>query len=149
MADADARRNEQAVEALFKALAGKNPDYDAAGALLAEDCAYWALTPVSPLVHGRDAIIADLKRQFAFAGDLESAPPHALVASGRHVVLERTDFVTVAGSDHRAGIRICSVFEVDEAGKIAAWREYFDKAFCERQLGITGSNYSATPASAS
>ena len=62
------------------------------------------------------------------------------------MVLERTDFVTVAHTGYRGGIRICSVFEFDDAGKLTAWREYFDKAYCEKQLGFAGSNYAAAPA---
>ncbi|MDB5423631.1 MAG: hypothetical protein JWQ29_1047 [Phenylobacterium sp.] len=144
--DEVSKRNAQAVERLFKALSGKSPDYDTVLSALAENCAYWALTPVSPQVIGAPAIVADLKRQFALGGDLESGEPYALVASDNHVVLERTDYVTVAHTQKRAGVRICSVFELDAAGRITAWREYFDQAFCRQQLGIVGSDYSAAAA---
>ncbi len=142
MGDATTERNKATIEKLFKAMTGKTQDYDIVGALLAPDAVYWAITPVSPLREGRDVIVADLKRQFGLAGDLESTPPHALVASGNKVVLERTDFVTVAHTGHRGGIRICSVFEFNDAGQITAWREYFDKAHCEKVLGFKGSDYS-------
>jgi limonene-1,2-epoxide hydrolase len=29
---------------------------------------------------------------------------------------------------------LCAVFEIDDEGKIAAWREYFDVADLDRQL---------------
>ena len=142
------KRNERAVEQLFKALSGKTPDFDAVQAMFADDAYYWALTPVSPQWRGPEAIVADLKRQLALAGDLESGTPYALVSSGNHVVIERTDYVTVAHTQRRAGVRICSVFEFDAAGQITAWREYFDKGFCEQQMGFTGSDYSSAPAPA-
>jgi limonene-1,2-epoxide hydrolase len=141
VSDAVTKRNEQAVEVLFKALSGPNPDYETVRAAFADDAYYWALTPVSPQRHGPQAIVDDLKRQLAMAGDLKSEAPIALVSSNNHVVLERTDFVTVAHTGKRAGVRICSVFEFDDAGKITAWREYFDKAYCEQQMGFGGSTY--------
>lgn len=139
------KRNEQAVEALFKAMSGKAPDYVAVASAFADDAYYWALTPVSPKRVGPQAIVDDLKRQFSMAGDLESRPPYSLVSAGHHVVLEREDFVTVAASGKRASVRICAVFELNEAGKITAWREYFDQAYCLREMGIAGSDYSKKP----
>src|SRR3546814_11638484 len=70
-------------------------------------------------------------------GDLECGLPHAIVSSNNHVVLERTDYVTVTQNQRRAGVRICAVFEFDDAGKITAWREYWDKAHCAEQMGFT------------
>ena len=137
MKDAVCERNKRAVEKLFKSLSGKNPDFDALFSMFASDGYYWALTPVSPQRVGAQAIIDDLKKQLALGGDLESGPAYALVASENHVVLERTDYVTVTQTQQRTGIRICSVFEFDEAGKITAWREYWDKLYCAEQMGFT------------
>ncbi len=148
MADDITHRNEQTVEALFRAMSGKTPDYGAVASVFADDAYYWALTPVSPQRVGPQAIVDDLKRQFAMAGDLESKPPYAVVSSGNRVVLEREDFVTVVGSGKRASVRICAVFEFNDAGRITAWREYFDQAYCLRQMGIAGSDYSKTPETA-
>src|SRR3546814_5865375 len=52
----------------------------------------------------------------------ECGPPHAIVSSNNHEVLERTDYVTVTQNQRRAGVRICAVFEFDDVGKITAWR---------------------------
>lgn len=134
-------RNEENVHRLFKALSGKSPDFAAAEALFAEDSHYWALTPVSPQIHGAKAIIEDVKRQLEMGGDLESGTPYAVVSSNNHVVLERTDYVTVALNQKRAGVRICSIFEFDDAGKITEWREYWDKSYCMEQMGFAGSAY--------
>ena len=50
------------------------------------------------------------------------------VANGRIVMNERVDtFEMEAG---RTAAPVCGVFELDDAGKIVAWRDYFDmKAF--------------------
>jgi limonene-1,2-epoxide hydrolase len=135
--DAICERNERVVEKLFKSLSGKFPDFDTVASLFAEDSYYWALTPVTPQRRGPQEIVDDLKKQLAIGGDLESGPAYALVSSNNHVVLERTDYVTVAMNQRRAGVRICSVFEFDAAGKIKAWREYWDKSYCAEQMGFT------------
>src|SRR3546814_15274739 len=83
-----------------------------------------------------DVCSSDLK-QMTLGGDLECGPPHAIVSSNNHVVLERTDYVTVTQNQRRAGVRICAVFEFDAVGKITAWREYWDKAHCAEQMGFT------------
>src|SRR3546814_19592640 len=70
-------------------------------------------------------------------GDLECGLPHAIVSSNNHVVLERTDYVTVTQTQRRAGVRICAVFEFDDAGTITAWREYWDKAHRAEPMGVT------------
>jgi limonene-1,2-epoxide hydrolase len=137
MKDAACERNERTVEKLFKALSGKSPDFDALHGLFTANGYYWALTPVSPKRVGAQEIIDDLKKQLALGGDLESGPPDALVSSNNHVVLERTDYVTVTQTKKRAGMRICSVFEFDDAGKIAAWREYWDKLYAAEQMGFS------------
>lgn len=131
------KRNESAVDKLFEALSGKTPRFDIILSLFSDDSYYWALTPVSTPVRGPQAIVEDLKRQLAIGGDLESSPPHAIVSSNNHVVFERTDYVTVTLNQRRAEVRICAVFEFDEGGKIAAWREYWDKMFCAEQMGFS------------
>jgi limonene-1,2-epoxide hydrolase len=136
MADATTKRNEAALEKLFKALSGKNPDWDTVASMFAPDGYWWPLTPVSAQYKGGQAIAAELKRQLALAGDLDVSPPHALVSSGNRVVYERTDYVTVTHTQKRVGLRICSVLEFDDAAKITAWREYFDMAFCQKSMGF-------------
>src|SRR3546814_16768274 len=91
--------------------------------LFAEESYYWALTPVSTPVKGPQAIVDDIEKQMTLGGDLECGPPHAIVSSNNHVVLERTDYVTVTQNQRRDGVRICAVFEFDDVCKITAWRE--------------------------
>jgi limonene-1,2-epoxide hydrolase len=47
---------------------------------------------------------------------------------------QRLDHFTIKGQ--RINHSLTAVFEVDDDGLIAAWREYFDSADVARQLGI-------------
>ncbi len=127
--------NQKTVERLFDTICGASPDYDALADLFAENAHYWALVPVSPLRQGPQAIVADIKKQFGVGGDL-TIEPHAIVASGRHVVFERTDTITVP-PERRVPVRICGIFEFDDDGKIVSWREYWDSEECRLQMGLT------------
>src|SRR3546814_10053742 len=118
--DSVCERNEHMVHRLLGVLSGKTPYFDGARSLFAEDSYYWALTPVSTPVKGPQAIVDDIEKQMTLGGDLECGPPHAIVSSNNHVVLERTDYVTVTQNQRRAGVRICAVFEFDDVGKITA-----------------------------
>src|SRR3546814_9146735 len=133
--DSVCERNEHTVHRLLGLLSGKTPYFDVARSRIAEWAYYWALTPVSTPVKGPQAIVDDIEKQMTLGGDLECGPPHAIVSSNNHVVLERTDYVTVTQNQRRAGVRICAVFEFDDVGKITAWREYWDKAHCAEQMG--------------
>ncbi len=86
-----------------------------------EDAVYHAI-PLLPIV-GR-AALEEWVRGF------EEVPPgrleiHHQVASGNLVMNERTDRITIEGTE--VTLPICAVFEVD-GGRIRAWREYFDLA---------------------
>jgi limonene-1,2-epoxide hydrolase len=48
------------------------------------------------------------------------------VATGNVVFNERVDTLEVGGRE--IALPVCGVFEVDDDGKISAWRDYFDMA---------------------
>ena len=50
---------------------------------------------------------------------------HHQIASGNIVMNERTDYITINGT--QITLPICGVFEIED-GRIKAWREYFDLA---------------------
>ena len=50
----------------------------------------------------------------------------AIAADGRKVLTERTDHAYDASGKRTASFPVMGIFEVDEDGKIAAWRDYFD-----------------------
>jgi len=85
----------------------------------ADDAVYHSI-PLSPIV-GKAAI-----REFVES--FEGVPPgqlqiHYQIATANLVMNERTDHITLNG--RAVSLPICGVFEI-EAGKIKAWREYFD-----------------------
>lgn len=58
---------------------------------------------------------------------------HHIAANGNVVLTERTDKFLAQGK-WRA-IRVSGTFEVDDSGKIAKWRDYFDSAAFDREFG--------------
>lgn len=127
------------IEDLFDALSGPAPDYGKAIEQFASEANYWAHTPVSEPIRGAKNIIADLKRQFSLAGDLQSDPPLALLCEGNCAAFERIDYVTVRHTGQRAPVRICAIFQFDADGKICDWREYWDKTHCHETMGFSQS----------
>lgn len=58
---------------------------------------------------------------------------HHIAANGNVVMTERTDWFEMKGK--RRVIRVMGVFELNAAGKIAKWRDYFDSAEFVREFG--------------
>jgi len=84
-----------------------------------DDAVYHAV-PLRP-VAGKAALAQ-------WVGSFETVPPgelavHHQVATGDVVMNERTDRITVEGTEVR--LPICAVFEIED-GRIKVWREYFD-----------------------
>lgn len=88
-----------------------------------EDAVYHNI-PMEPVV-GKPAI-KDFLAGFlgAFGGIVFTI--HHQSSAGRVVMNERTDMFTINGTT--VELPVMGVFEVDEDGKIAAWRDYFDMA---------------------
>jgi len=90
----------------------------------------WQDVPLST-VRGIDAVRAKMA---AFpAADACAFDTHHIAASGDVVLTERTDWFDIKGK--RRTIRVMGVFELDEDGKIAKWRDYFDSAEFAREFG--------------
>ena len=58
---------------------------------------------------------------------------HHIAANGNVVLTERTDWFEMKGK--RRVIRVMGTFELNEHGKIARWRDYFDIAEFQREFG--------------
>ena len=100
-------------------LAWERREIDAILDSFADDGVYHA-QPLTPIV-GK-AALAEWVAHFA------DVPPGRLVvhnqaATGKVVINERTDYITLNGKP--VTLPICAVFEI-EGGRIRAWREYFD-----------------------
>jgi limonene-1,2-epoxide hydrolase len=109
----------------------RDPDVEKIVSMLSDDIAWQLWVPGGPTLRGRDAIRADIERQLGFATFMRCGPVH--VASNRGVVFtERTD--EFRSRDRVVSHHLVAVFEVDDDGKIAAWREYFDPEDVNRQL---------------
>src|ERR1051325_588045 len=86
-----------------------------------ENAAVW--NDARTTVRGREAIHEHYKLHLSVVTDCVIEVT-ALVVSGDTVFTERVDRMKVAGADLE--LPVAGVFEVDEAGKITAWRDYFD-----------------------
>lgn len=96
----------------------------------AEDAVYHNM-PIAP-VKGRAAIEAVLKQFVGPATTSAEFEVHNLAVSGRVVLTERVDRFSIDGKD--VALPVMGSFEVDDAGRIRAWRDYFDMNQFTKQL---------------
>jgi limonene-1,2-epoxide hydrolase len=109
----------------------ERPNTEAIGAALNEDVSWQLWMPGGPTLRGKAAVLADIERQLAFATHMNCSVI-TMTSDDTTVITERLD-------TFRSGARViehslCAVFELDDDGKITAWREYFDVADLNRQL---------------
>jgi limonene-1,2-epoxide hydrolase len=115
----------------------ENPiKFESLSAMLAEDATYQAHMPFVEPLHGRQAIRDELERQLKLYGDCDFQIINC-ASNDRQVFVERRDYV----SDFATGVRVLTlvnaIFEFDEDGLICSWREYWDLASVQKQLGIS------------
>jgi limonene-1,2-epoxide hydrolase len=109
----------------------ERPDTEAIGRALSEDVRWQLWLPGGPTLCGKAAVLADIERQLRFATHMRCSVI-TMTSDARTVVTERLD--TFRSGDRVIQHSLCAVFEIDDDGKIAAWREYFDVADLDRQL---------------
>lgn len=115
---------------------GSVPDFETLMSFVAEDGEYHTLVPDGSVFRGREAIRKVLETQFETYNDCE-CEIHAIGSGGPFVFTERTDHVTLLRDGRKVGSRVCAVFELDPAGNIASWREYWDTGNIIKQMGVT------------
>jgi len=101
--------------------------------LCTEDCYYQSIVPTTEPIRGKAAIKAKWEKIKAEYGD-QRHDMKGWGSSDRFVFTERTDW-TKPG-DTWYPIPLVAVFEVNEDGKIYAWREYLDGGNIARQMGM-------------
>jgi limonene-1,2-epoxide hydrolase len=111
--------------------ARRDPDVEKILSMLSDDIVWQLWVPGGPTLRGREAIRADIERQLGFATFMRCGPIH-VASNGPIVFTERTD--EFRSRDLVVEHHLVAVFEVDDDGKIAAWREYFDPEDVNRQL---------------
>jgi len=108
-------------------------DLDAPLKLVSDDCYYQSIVPTTDPIRGKAAIKAKwelIKKQY---GD-QRHDMHGVGSSGSLVFTERTDWTKPA--DKWIPIPLVAVFEINDEGKIFAWREYLDGGNVARQIGM-------------
>ena len=108
------------------------PDIDRIVSMFAPD-GHWALyVPGGPVIRGREAIRAEIRRQLGYVSNPHCDIVHML-STERMVVTERVDHFVRDGKTVRHALM--AMFELDADGLITAWREYFDTWDLSRQTG--------------
>jgi limonene-1,2-epoxide hydrolase len=99
-----------------------------------EDGARFENVPMNPIV-GKDAIRASA---LAFMEQIESAPWELIsiqqTPDGK-VLTERDDIFILKGG-RRVSVPVMGVFHVNDANRITLWRDYFDLASWNLQMGL-------------
>ena len=121
---------------------GGTPDFQKLSSYFAEDGWYQPLVPATQRTTGRAAIAAALEKQYQTYHECR-CEIHASAATGRFVFTERTDHVTLHAGDRKVGSRVCAVFEMNDDGLIAGWREYWDTGDVMQQMGISAEDLAA------
>ena len=95
---------------------------------------------VHTTVRGRDAIFEHYKMQLSVITDCEFEI-RAVAVVGNTVFTERIDRMKVTGA--AVELPVTGVFEVDDAGKLTAWRDYFDLNTVMTQIQAAGAGTDA------
>ncbi len=103
--------------------------------MLADDARYQPVVPIAPVRQGADAIVAEMERQYQLYDECACNTLNVAV-SGNTVFTERVDTVRQLANGQRTTTCVVGVFDLDAAGKITWWREYWDALDCAGQLGI-------------
>ena len=105
-------------------------DADAIADLFSEDASYQSM--MDEPVHGREVI---RKRFTALLDGATHLKLHLrnVATSGNVVFLERVDEFVYKGKE--ASVPVVAVLEIED-GKVAAWREYFDRAELMEAMGL-------------
>lgn len=105
-------------------------DIDAMLSLCADDIVYHNI-PMEP-IRGTTAMRAMVE---GFLVNIESCnwQTHAIAANGNVVLTERTDGFNFKDG-RKAAIRVMGTFDLDDAGLISGWRDYFDMAEFQREF---------------
>ncbi|MBA4080714.1 MAG: hypothetical protein C0456_19580 [Hyphomonas sp.] len=110
-------------------------DVAAVRALLADGARYQPVVPIAPVRQGADAICEELERQYELYDECACAIL-SLAVSGSTVFTERVDTCRQLKDGRETTTSVVGVFDLDDAGKIVWWREYWDGLDCAGQLGI-------------
>jgi limonene-1,2-epoxide hydrolase len=98
-----------------------------------EDAVVW--NDASTTVRGREAINEHFKAQLTGVTECAFETTHVAV-SGNVVFTERIDRMRIAGAP--VELPVAGVFEVDDSGKLSAWRDYFDLNQVMQQVQAAG-----------
>jgi limonene-1,2-epoxide hydrolase len=125
---------EEVVRTFLRHAHGPQQSADAMAEMMTDEVVWQVNVPSWKPRTGRETSRAELSRQNTLApGCLDGSELLNIASNDRVVFTERVDVFEMMGK--RITFRVNAVFEV-ENGKIAAWREYYDRVDLAKQLGI-------------
>ncbi len=113
--------------------ARKEPDKELILSLMDPDAEWTLWVPGGTVQRGHDAISAEIDRQAPMMQFLD-CHIRFIASAGPTVVTERTDHFIFM--DKPVSFNLVAIFELNDDGKIRAWREYFDTATVVSEMGI-------------
>jgi limonene-1,2-epoxide hydrolase len=113
-----------------------SPDFTKMMSHLAPDARYLNIVTHAEPLHGRAAIEAGLRDQYTRYKDCECKIV-SIASNGSQVFTERADTVTMRKDGRKVVVLVCAVFDLNEAGQITYWREYWDMGDIKNQLATT------------
>jgi limonene-1,2-epoxide hydrolase len=106
-------------------------------AALAPNARWQPLVPLAPTRTGRDAICAEVERQYAIYADCACEILHIAV-TGNTVFTERVDRVRMLADDREVVTCVAGIIELNDDNQVVWWREYWDGLDIAQQIGISG-----------
>ena len=109
------------------------PDMAKMMTYLAPEAAYLNRVRHAEPVRGHAQIEQELAGQFSRYKDCVCTIK-SIASNGAQVFTERADTVTMRGDGRKVTVLVCAVFDLDAAGKITYWREYWDMGDIQSQM---------------
>ncbi len=126
-------KQEQVVLDLIETFANGWPEnLDKTMSYIADDAYYVMIVPVTEPIRGKEAIRDEIQGMMGMYHSNKSELV-AIGSSDRHVFTERVDAALT--DDGWIEIPLTAVFEIDDANKVCAWREYMDLSSIIEQQG--------------
>lgn len=113
--------------------ADSRPQVEKIISMLSDDAVWQLWVPGGPVIRGRDALRQEILRQMSYVTHNLCTIKH-IVSSDNIVMTERDDYAVSAGKPMPHSM--VAVFELDDNGRISAWREYLDTADLAKKKGV-------------
>lgn len=128
--------NERVITEFLSLFDVDQPDFGKMMTYMTPDARYLNRVRHAEPIRGQDGIEVELRDQYSRYRDCE-CKMGAVASNDRQVFTERADTVTMRSDGRKVTVLVAGLFDLDEAGKITYWREYWDLADIEAQMAAS------------